>query len=270
MVDSHWPQGWPDRNAEYLLFQTLVGAWPLSVERAVAYMEKASKEAKTRTSWVDADPEYDESLRTFVERVLADERFLADLGEFVEPLVEPGRVVSLAQQLLRLTSPGVPDTYQGTELWDLSLVDPDNRRPVDFDERRRLLESLGDDGDEVDPSDVLARTDEGLPKLWLTRQALRLRRRRPELFGPEGAYEPLKAAGARGAHVVAFVRGGGAATVVPRLVVGLDGAGGWEDTTIDVPAGRWRNLLTGNAVDGGEVSLSALLARFPVALLELS
>ena len=129
----------PDRNAEWLLYQTLVGAWPLSAERALAYIEKASKEAKEHTSWVDPDPVYDDALRRFVEGVLGDTEFAASLEAFVAPLVEPGRVNSLAQALLKLTSPGVPDLYQGCELWDHSLVDPDNRRPVDFSVREQLL-----------------------------------------------------------------------------------------------------------------------------------
>src|SRR5207244_10874309 len=129
----------PDRNAECLLYQTLVGAWPLSVERAVAYMEKASKEAKEHTSWVNPDPVYDDALRRFVEGTLGDAEFTAALEAFVAPLVEPGRVNALAQTLLKLASPGVPDIYQGCELWDHSLVDPDNRRPVDFSVREPLL-----------------------------------------------------------------------------------------------------------------------------------
>ncbi|MGH9152851.1 MAG: malto-oligosyltrehalose synthase, partial [Acidimicrobiales bacterium] len=168
----------PDPNAEYLLYQTLVGAWPLSAERAAAYMEKASKEAKVHTSWIDPDPGYDAALRAFVEGVLGDEAFLADLAGFVEALVAPGRVNSLAQVLVKLTAPGVPDTYQGSELWDLSLVDPDNRRPVDYGVRRRLLGQLAGLG----PEAVLARADEGLPKLTVVREALQLRRRRPGAF----------------------------------------------------------------------------------------
>jgi (1->4)-alpha-D-glucan 1-alpha-D-glucosylmutase len=263
IVDHHWPRGWPDRNAEYLFFQTLVGAWPLDRDRALAYMEKASKEAKAHTSWVDPNPEYDEALRAFVEGAMDDQRFQTDLALFASALVDPGRVTSLAQTLLKLTSPGVPDVYQGTELWDHSLVDPDNRRPVDYPLRRRLLASL-DDG--LEPEEILGRGEEGLPKLWVTRQALHLRGRRPELFGPAGDYEPLAARGDKAEHAVAFSRGGGAATVVPRLVLGL--GGDWGDTVVELPAGLWRNVLTGEDVPGGDMPLAVLLARFPVALLE--
>jgi (1->4)-alpha-D-glucan 1-alpha-D-glucosylmutase len=253
---------WPDRNAEYLCYQTLVGAWPLEVDRARAYMEKAAREAKVHTSWTDRNEAYEAALGTFVERALADADFVADLDAFVAPLVAPGRTNALAQTVLKLTAPGVPDLYQGTELWTLTLVDPDNRRPVDYELRRRLLRELA----ALTPEAILARSDEGLPKLWVIRQALGLRRRRPELFGPAGTYRALWAAGRRADHVVAFCRGDGAITVVPRLVLTL--AGDWQDTTVDIPSGRWEHVLTGDRLEGGLVPLAGLLARFPVALLE--
>jgi (1->4)-alpha-D-glucan 1-alpha-D-glucosylmutase len=251
----------PDRHAEALLYQTLVGAWPIATERVVAYMEKAAREAKTHTSWTRQDPEYETALRGFVTGVLADREFVADLERFVAPLVEPGRVTALALVLLKLTAPGVADIYRGTELWDLSLVDPDNRRPVDWGLRRRLLAEL----EHATPEAVWRGIDTGLPKLWVIRQALRLRQRRPVAFGDEGRYEPLHARGSRAHHVVAFARGGAVATVVPRLVIGL--AGEWSETTIALPPGAWRNELTGERAEGGNVRLSDLLARFPVALL---
>ncbi|GIW07713.1 MAG: maltooligosyl trehalose synthase [Dehalococcoidia bacterium] len=259
--ERHKRDGWPDRNAEYLFYQTLVGAWPLETVRAVQYMEKASREAKVQTSWTAPNVAYEDALRRFVEAVLADEAFLADLEAFVTPLVEPGRINSLAQTLLKLTTPGVPDIYQGCDLWDLSLVDPDNRRPVDFARRRALLADL----DGATPEAIWARIDEGLPKLWVIRQALQLRRRRPGLFRWRGAYEPLAAAGPQADHVVAFCRGGGALTVVPRLVLRL---GEWKRTALELPPGRWTNVLTGDEWEGGRVTLARLLRRFPVALLE--
>jgi (1->4)-alpha-D-glucan 1-alpha-D-glucosylmutase len=262
MNERHRHGDLPDRSAEYLLYQTLVGAWPLPASRVVPYMEKASREAKAYTSWRRPDPTYDDALRVFVEAVLEDPAFLEDLASFTAPLVEPGRTQALAHVLLKLQAPGVPDLYRGTELWDLSLVDPDNRRPVDFALRRRLLAGLSGAGSE----EVMAHVDAGLPKLWLIHRALGLRARRPELFGAEGAYEPLSAAGAHPAHVLAFSRGGGAVTVVPRLVLGL--GGDWGDTSLRLPAGRWRDVLTDDGWEGGVVSVAALLARFPVALLE--
>jgi (1->4)-alpha-D-glucan 1-alpha-D-glucosylmutase len=132
--ERHRSGGWPDRNAEYLLYQTLVGAWPIDAARAQAFMEKATKEAKVHTSWIDPRPDYDEAVAAFVAGVLADDAFVAELEGFLAQhrLIERGRMTSLAQTALLLTCPGVPDVYQGTELWDLSLVDPDNRRPVEL------------------------------------------------------------------------------------------------------------------------------------------
>jgi (1->4)-alpha-D-glucan 1-alpha-D-glucosylmutase len=255
--------GWPDRSAEYLLYQTLVGAWPIEAARAGAFMAKATREAKVHTSWTDPCAEYDDALSTFVAAMLADQDFVADLTAFLAEhrLVELGRVSSLAQTTLLLTCPGVPDLYQGTEIWDLSLVDPDNRRPVDYAARGRLLEALA--GSE--PEDALARGDEGGPKLWLITRVLRHRRRFPGGYAPDSGYEPLRVTGARAAHAVAFTRSGGLAVVVPRLVTGL--AGGWADTAVTLPGGTWTDVLTGGRLEGGEVSVAALGRRFPVAVL---
>jgi (1->4)-alpha-D-glucan 1-alpha-D-glucosylmutase len=250
----------PDRNAEYLLYQTLVGAWPVSAERLTAYMEKATREAKTHTSWTRNNAEYEEALRGFVAAILADPGFIADLEGFVADLIGPGRVSSLAQTLLKLTAPGVPDFYQGTEIWDLSLVDPDNRRPVDYGLRRRLLAELKRG---MTPEEILARMDEGLPKLWLIHQGLQLRRRLPDVFN--GDYAPLRVSGPRADHAVAFLRGGGVAAVAPRLPLRL--GGDWRETALELPPGSWRNELTGEEVAGGSRPVAGLLARFPVALL---
>jgi (1->4)-alpha-D-glucan 1-alpha-D-glucosylmutase len=257
-------RGSVDRNTEYLFYQTLVGAWPLSAERAAAYMEKAAREAKARTSWTRPDAAYEEALGGFVRDCLEDVEFRRDVAAFVGPLIEPGRITSLAQTLVKITAPGVPDFYQGTELWDLSLVDPDNRRPVDYERRRRLLS----EAEGLSAEDALARMDEGLPKLWLIRHALCARRSHARAFG-EGEparYRGLSATGSRANHVAAFERGGEVVTVVPRLVLTL--AGEWEDTRLTLPPGRWRNDLTGQPFEG-DVALGELLARFPLALLLL-
>lgn len=249
----------PDKNAEYLLYQVLVGAWPLSEERAVAYMQKASKEAKRYTSWIDPDPTYDDALERFVRGLVTDEEFSADLESFVAPLIEPGRVNSLAQTLIKLTYPGVPDTYQGTELWDLSLVDPDNRRPVDFTARRKILQRVL-----ATPAPQLwAAADDGGAKMLVTTTALRLRRERPELFGADSSYLPIETEGPHADRVVAFLRATEAAIVVPRLAP-LDGA---LDVTVHLPEGEWRNLLTDEEVSGDRNPATDLFESFPVALL---
>ncbi|HYL06674.1 MAG TPA: malto-oligosyltrehalose synthase [Thermoanaerobaculia bacterium] len=265
----HRGGGGPDAETEYLLYQTLVGAWPLDVERATAYMEKAAREAKTQTSWTRPDPAWEAALRSFIAAIAADGEFQRDLAELAAPLVAPGRLNSLAQTLLKLTAPGVPDLYQGCELWTASLVDPDNRRPVDYALRRRLLAGLEDGS----PEEVLAGMEEGLPKLWLVRQALHLRRRRPLCFGPGADYRPLAVSGARAVHAVAFCRAGEVAVVVPRLVLGL--AGDWGDASVELPSGpggprgpaAWWNELTAERFAAGSCRLADLLARFPVALL---
>jgi (1->4)-alpha-D-glucan 1-alpha-D-glucosylmutase len=259
--ERHRRNGFPDRSAEYLLYQTLVGAWPLGSERAAAYMEKAGREAKRHTSWTSTNPAYEDAVRTFVHAILGDPAFCADLEAFVTPLVAPGRLNACAQTLVKLTAPGVPDVYQGTELWDLSLVDPDNRRPVDWQLRRRLLAEL----EGRTPEAIWTRLDEGLPKLWIIRQALALRRRRPAAFGVEGTYRVLAARGRKALHAVAFARGDDVITLVPRLVLGLGGE--WDDTTLTIGDGPWENVLTGETIEGGERRVADLLCRFPLALL---
>jgi (1->4)-alpha-D-glucan 1-alpha-D-glucosylmutase len=257
--ERHRRNGLPDRNAEYLFYQTVVGAWPIQSDRMVAYMEKASREAKTHTSWTQPNEAYDSALRGFVEASMGDREFRADLERFVTPLIEPGRLNSLAQTLIKLTAPGVADFYQGSELWDLSLVDPDNRRPVDYDARRRLLSKL----DAAAPEQVWARNDEGLPKLWVIRRVLAVKQTR-RLCAAADDYRPISAAGAKADHVVAFSRGGRAVTIAPRFPLKLGGA--WDHTSIALPSGEWLSQLTGERC-AGEIMLRDVLRRFPVAFL---
>ncbi|HET7482304.1 MAG TPA: malto-oligosyltrehalose synthase [Actinomycetota bacterium] len=250
----------PDRNDEYLLYQTLVGTWPGEVspdwvERIVGYMRKASKEAKEHTSWIDPDPDYDDALETFARDVLRDGDFTSDLARFVEPLVTPGWINSLAQALVKFTAPGVPDTYQGQELWDLSLVDPDNRRPVDYERRMELLEHI----DGMTGHDLWEHErDGGAPKLLVTVTALAVRREMPEAFA--GSYEPLPIEHSdRG---FGFVRGGRVVTLVPRWPVG----GVDHDGVAHLPGGVWRDRFTG-AHHEGALRLADAFAGFPVCLL---
>jgi (1->4)-alpha-D-glucan 1-alpha-D-glucosylmutase len=259
----HRAKGLPDAGAEYLLYQTVVGAWPLDAERALAYMTKATREAKTHTSWLAPVPEYEAALDSFVAGVLGDDDFRADLEAFLPPVVEGGQVNSLAMKLIALTAPGVPDLYQGSEVWDLSLVDPDNRRPVDYIERRRLLDELGALGERA-AAVAWARRSEGLPKLLVVNRALALRAERPEAFAT-GSYLPLPVLGARARHAVAFSRGDEAVVVVTRLSLRL--GGDWEATVCELPPGPWRDRFTGAVFAGGETRLAGLLGDFPVALL---
>jgi len=250
----------PEPNTEYLFWQTVVGAYPIDPERAARYMLKACREAKGKTAWVRPDAQYEKSVANFVKATLGDEELMAEVTAFASLLVEPGRTNALSQKLVALTAPGVPDIYQGTELWDLSLVDPDNRHPVSFDLRRQLLAELPG----LSPEEILRRADEGLPKLCVVARALDARRRHPSLFGTDASYEPLVAQGVRAEHVLAFARGQKAVTVVPRLVMKL--ARDWRDTTLDLPEGTFQNVFTGEEWQG-RVELSLLFQRFPVALL---
>jgi (1->4)-alpha-D-glucan 1-alpha-D-glucosylmutase len=249
----------PDKKTEYLLYQTLVGAWPISPDRAVAYMRKAAREAKEHTSWVEQNKAYEEALERFVLSVIDDAAFVADLENFLTPLVPAAQSNSIAQTLLKATSPGVPDFYQGSELWDLNLVDPDNRRPVDFGLRRRLL----CEAEHLTPEQIMERMSEGLPKLWTIRQALRTRVEHPNSFGSEGTYTQLWAAGPKAGSVVAFQRGEAVAVVVPRLTYGMES---WEGSSLELPAGTWKNQFTGDTEEG-KTDIGDLLHRFPVALL---
>ena len=254
--------GFPDPNTEYFLYQTIVGAWPITVERLIPYMEKAAREAKQQTSWTQQNAEFEDAMKSFIQRILDSPQFVADLESFIQKILEPGRINSLAQTLVKFTAPGIPDTYQGSELWDLHLVDPDNRCPVDYDLRRRLLAEL-EQG--LTAEEIMKRVDEGLPKLWVVYKGLQLRRQRPEGFNAAAEYSPLLAAGPKKEHLVAFLRGPSLATLVPRWSLRL--GGNWGSTTVDLPAGRWKNILTGDEITGGRQRVQPLLQRFPVALL---
>jgi (1->4)-alpha-D-glucan 1-alpha-D-glucosylmutase len=252
----------PDRNTEYFLYQTLIGAWPIAKDRLIAYMEKATHEAKQQTSWTQQNGEFEDALRSFIERILESKEFVSELDNFVGSVLKAGRINSLAQTLVKYTAPGVPDTYQGSELWDLSLVDPDNRRPVDYDLRRRMLSEL-ESG--MDVEEIERRMDSGLPKLWIVHNALCLRREHPEWFGAEAEYTPLVADGSKAEYLVGYLRGSCVATLVPRWTLSLSDR--WGATTVELPPGQWKNLLTRETVTGGRLRAQTLLQRFPVALL---
>jgi (1->4)-alpha-D-glucan 1-alpha-D-glucosylmutase len=275
----------PDRNVEYLFYQALFGAWPPALgpgdvagidslaDRIEAYMVKAVRERKLESSWSNPNTDYEAALQRFVRGVLDASRlnpFLAEFHGFVAGLAREGAVNSLAQLVLKLTVPGVPDIYQGGELWDLSLVDPDNRRPVDWAERRRLLETT----EAAQPGDLAHDWHDGREKLFATRRLLALRRERPALFA-EGNYQPLEIVGDGGAHICAFCRSHAGAMLVvavPRLAHRLyrgGDAAGWGDTEVALPpGGGWRDIFTGHSLDaGGRVSAIRLFADFPVSVL---
>ena len=288
----------PDANEELLLYQTMIGAWPLDEEEAPAFGErlkayaiKAAREAKLHTSWLDPDEAYERALTEFVEAVLApskENEFLPDLLSFQKKVAYSGAMNSLAQLVLKIASPGVPDLYQGTELWDFSLVDPDNRRPVDFEKRARLLESLTEreaNGRRPLVRELLAGWPDGRIKLYITMRALNARRADADLF-LSGDYLPLSASGLGAAHTIAFARRRGEAwalVAVPRFAARLAAEGEppvgeavWGESALALPDGaptRWRNVFTGESLEATAAGrtttlpLRSAMAELPVCLL---
>ncbi len=278
----------PSRGDEYLFYQALVGAWPYGwdgragrdefAERLAAYLGKAAKEAKLFTSWTNPDPAYDEAVAAFARGMLADEDFVADVRAFCELIAPAGATNGLAQSLLRYCAPGVADTYQGSELWNQSLVDPDNRRPVDFGRRREMLaEIVRRKGDpRALAAELLGRYADGAVKLYVAHVALAARRDRRELFLC-GDYEGLPG----DEHLVAFTRARGAERLVccvPRLPQGLARGersfplgDAWGARSLALPhSGTYRNAFTGVRLENrGELALADVFADFPVALLFL-
>jgi (1->4)-alpha-D-glucan 1-alpha-D-glucosylmutase len=293
----------PDANDEYLFYQALCGAWPAAPpaaaefhelrQRMAAYMQKAIKEAKVHTSWVNPNEAYVQAMEKFVAQVLdleSGDGFITDFSQLHGRIAYAGMLNSLSQTLLKITSPGVPDFYQGTELWDFSLVDPDNRRPVDFVKRGTFLEELkrGEKSDRAGMlCDLLSHWQDGRVKLYLIYKALNFRCGHPEVF-QRGRYLPLYVAGNLGENVCAFARRADDRWVVaaaPRLLTRVVTPGcpplgerAWKDAVLPLPSGapdHWHNVLTGekssaSETKGGEkgLPLHQIFKSYPVALLE--
>jgi (1->4)-alpha-D-glucan 1-alpha-D-glucosylmutase len=297
----------PDPSLEYLLYQTLVGSSPIrpsarpqpdEIERIQACLLKSAREAKSHTSWIDPNPAFEQAIHAFTQTILnprQSARFLADLRRFTQHVARPGACNSLSQTLLKLTVPGVPDLYQGSELWDFSLVDPDNRRPVDFARRQALLRSIRQQARRSDSSAVslcralLRSFHDGRVKLFLIWRTLQLRQQLPNLFA-RGAYEPLAVTGRHSRHVCAFRRflpDAERIVVVPRFTLQLTRTGSlplgprvWQDTAIALPAAApgsiYRQIFTGESLNpkakrSGQplrLPVAQILRNFPVALLE--
>jgi len=278
----------PEPDTEILLYQTLIGAWPLSKEEVSAfkerlkdYMIKAVREAKAITSWIKINQKYEDAILSFIDAILqdsADNKFFNDFLMFQKKTACYGALNSISQLLLKITSPGVPDFYQGTELWDFSLVDPDNRRPVDFKKRKRLLDSLL--REEPPIGEILTSWEDGRIKLYVTYKALNARRTHHELL-QKGDYIPLRIEGERQEHVCAFVRrygGKWALVAVPRLFTKLSavnvpplGKRVWKDNYVLLPEDaprNWLNIFTGETIDGVKgIALAELFSKFPITML---
>ena len=245
-----------DGPLESLLWEAIIGAWPASRERLHSYAEKAAREAGNSTRWTAPREEFETRMHTLVDSAFDDPHVVSILERVLQAIRQPGWSNSLSAKVIQLTAPGVPDVYQGSELWETSLVDPDNRRAVDFDERRLYLAAI--DAGVHPPID-----ETGAAKLLVTSRALRLRRDRPELFT---RYAGIEAYGSAAKHVVAFDRGE-ALTVATRLPVGLARGGGWGDTSVIIARRPVTDVFTGRTFGGGTVLLSEVLERYPVALL---
>lgn len=274
----------PDRNLEYLIYQNLLGAWPISFDRIWTFAEKAMREAKTYTSWTSQDPVYEGRVRAFLEGIMQDDAFISMVEDLVDEIRLPGWKSSFVATLIRFTAPGIPDTYQGCELWEHSLVDPDNRSPVDYEERRELLRRVT----EATPGEIFGDWPSGMPKLHLIRSALALRAERPESFGASGGYTALPIAPGEGAGdtpgtapgageagaFVAYLRGDDVLVLARRYgfsaetgPVGAAANAQAAGPTLTVPEGSWTERLSGRRVDGGTHPVAEVLGELPGILL---
>ena len=264
--------GAPDGDLVLALYQTMVGAWPLPLERCLQWAEKAAREAKLHTSWTRPDATFEAGVRDFITALYDDRDFIADLEAVVADVAVLGEITSLSQLTLKLTSPGVPDLYQGTELWTLDLVDPDNRRPVDYAKRQALLDRV----QTLSPASWHELRDDGVMKLLVTQRLLQLRRRRRSCFGPRSRYTPLFVDGAIGTaasnDVVAFDRDGVVVVVPARTATVCAGSSPTQvivnsAASLTLPAGQYIDVVSG-AVHEGTVTLQALWQLLPIAVLE--
>jgi (1->4)-alpha-D-glucan 1-alpha-D-glucosylmutase len=280
----------PDSNEEYLLYQTLLGSWPLQpfremndevrgqyITRIQQYMAKAMKEAKLNTSWVQPNDKRDSAVADFIARILDPSprnRFLESFIPLAGEVARMGAINALSQTLLKLTSPGVPDIYQGNEIWDFSLVDPDNRRPVDYVQRKKMLDAL----EGADPGELLDNWSDGRIKLFLSHRLLTFRRENPELFR-DGSYRPLGLTGEFADCCIAFAReweGKSIVVLAPRLSsrIGFPPIGDmWRDTSVQLPKGfsMESELLTREKIAAaGSLTLARAFAQWPLAVVRNS
>lgn len=255
----------PDPCLAWLLWQVLVGAWPLDLERVDAYATKAMREAKAHTSWLDPVDAYEQAVHAFLERVLGDGGLRASLESFAASIRRPGRAAALAQVVLAATAVGTPDVYQGDELWNLVLVDPDNRRPVDYDRRRAVLAEVA----ALDGAALTERwsttaddpDDDGTVKLAVLHRLLDLRAGDEPVLAAGSSYRPLVAEGPDDESVLGYLRGDRLAVVVPRRFMDP------LDATVTLPEGRWTDVLSGATVEGGPQTVAGLTAALPAAVL---
>ncbi|MBD1822629.1 malto-oligosyltrehalose synthase [Cyanobacteria bacterium FACHB-DQ100] len=279
---QHKKASMPSANDEYAFYQTLVGAYPFQesemdgfVDRVEQYAIKSIREAKVSTAWLRPNSAYEEACTNFVKAILADDQFLKEFLPFQQKISHYGIFNSLSQALIKITSPGIPDFYQGTELWDLSLVDPDNRRPVDFTIREAFLDAMQAAAPSALMPKLLEKPEDGQVKLFLTLQALKVRNQFKSVF-LSGEYIPLEATGKFKDHIIAFARkdaGQMVVTIAPRFFTRLIQPNQlpigeiWADTAIELPASGWKNAISETEHTGSTIALKDALKDFPVALL---
>ncbi|NJY62624.1 malto-oligosyltrehalose synthase [Salinimicrobium sp. CDJ15-81-2] len=275
----------PDANEEYFIYQMLIGAWPFSgepgeefLERSTAYLQKVLREAKVNSSWAQPDENYEEQVYDFLKKLVKKDEFLDSFGKFHRKIAAYGAIKSLSQSLLKITAPGIPDVYQGTELWDLSYVDPDNRRPVDYQLRKQYLEEIKAENVHEQLEDLKQDFSSGKIKMFCLHKALQTRKNFKEVF-EEGAYLPLEVKGENAEGIIAFARHyqeKAVIVVVPAMVTkffteelqvkeGLS-----EDLELLIPEelkGDFKNVITGKTISSEDIGLKTIFADFPVALL---
>ncbi len=280
-------EGFPDANDEYFLYQTLLGTFPLAESelpdfphRIKDYILKAVREAKVHTAWLHHDEEYEQAFLSFIDRVLAKKSdFWQQFRPFMQQVAEYGIYNSLSQVLIKNTAPGVPDLYQGAELWELSLVDPDNRRPVDYHQRNEFLQEIKTKSSQDILQllkELLATKENGKIKLFLTHQLLTARKEQAKIF-QDGDYQPLEVSGKYHHHLIAFSRNYGDKTIIaiaPRFLTGIIKSGQlplskevWSDTSLKLPRKDWHNLIDRQTIVGENLAVGEILQNFPVALL---
>ncbi|HEX4353178.1 MAG TPA: hypothetical protein VHZ95_09695, partial [Polyangiales bacterium] len=238
---------------------TLIGSWPITEERLLAYLEKAEREAKLHSSWHRPNEAYEGAVAEFARAILKNESFVGVLEGLVSELRGPAERNSLAQLVLKMTVPGVPDVYQGQEVFRYDLTDPDNRREIDFTELANKLSQV----EKSQCGELLRKNDADVRKLYVTYKLLNLRREFPEWFGREAAYTPVHPLGEHADRVFAFMRGAHVLVAVPRLSASL--GDNWGDTRIELPPGAWENVLCGVTARRG--TAAELFAELPVAVL---
>lgn len=257
---------WPDRNTEYFMYQTIIGAWPISEERLSEYLTKAIRESKKHTSWTEVDELYEAAVLSFAREIFADTAIQASMQRFVEHIALGAYVNSLVQTTVKLLGPGVPDLYQGCEVWNYSLVDPDNRRDIDYTKLERMLEEL----DSLSVAEIMDGMADAYPKLALTRALLHLRLAHTDVFWGSGSrgpkpYAALDVSGEARSDVLAFERGGDIIAVCPLRFHSR--AGHYPDTTVAIPEGPYRNVISGETVQGGTHAVNELITPFPICIL---